>query len=131
VEEAKLRIKEELEKARKRLEAAELLFEKGMLEDAINRIYYAIFYAARAILNVLGFDAKTHSGVISEFGLRVIKPKKLDRKYGQILRKAFEMRESGDYELGIIFEEEEVKKLLKEAKDFLQAANKFVKEKMD
>jgi len=67
-EDVKIRIREELEVAKARLKAAKLLFEKGMVEDAVNRAYYAFFHAAKAMLNTLGFDAKTHSGLISEFG---------------------------------------------------------------
>ena len=40
-EKVKIRIKEELETAKRRLEAAKLLFEKDMIEDAVNRAYYA------------------------------------------------------------------------------------------
>jgi len=50
-----------------------------MLEDAVNRAYYSFFHAAKAMLNALGFDVKT--GLISEFGLRVIKTKMLDKKF--------------------------------------------------
>jgi len=75
----KIRIREELEVAERRLKAAKFLFEKGMMEDAINRAYYSFFYAAKAMLNVLGFDAKTHSGLISEFGLRVVKANLLNK----------------------------------------------------
>jgi uncharacterized protein (UPF0332 family) len=58
-EDVKIRIREELEVAKVRLKAAKLLFEKGMLEDAVNRAYYAFFHAVKAMLNALGFDAKT------------------------------------------------------------------------
>ena len=84
-ENVKIRIKEELEVAKTRLKAAKLLFEKGMLEDAINRAYYSFFHAAKAMLNVLGYDAKTHSGLISEFGLRIIKTNMLERNSRSIL----------------------------------------------
>ena len=72
-ENVKIRINEELRVAKRRLEAAKLLFEKGMLEDAVNRAYYSFFHVTKAILNVLGYDARTHSVLISEFGLRIIK----------------------------------------------------------
>jgi len=123
-------IKEELSLAEKRLRAARILFKENMLEDAVNRAYYSVFYAAKAMLNVLGFDAKTHSGLISEFGLRIIKEKLLPVKYGRILRIAFEMRESGDYEIGVFFDKNEVKNLIKNAEDFLKVARKFVAERM-
>jgi uncharacterized protein (UPF0332 family) len=119
-------IKEEIDKAEKRLKAAEILLEKDMVEDAANRIYYSVFYAAKAMLNSLGYDAKTHSGLISEFGLRIVKPRKADKKLGAILRKTFELRESADYSLAAIIEKEEVEELMKGAKEFLKEAKKFV-----
>ena len=124
-ENVKIRINEELRVAKRRLEAAKLLFEKGMLEDAVNRAYYSFFHVTKAILNVLGYDARTHSVLISEFGLRIIKKDLMD-KIGKYLRKAFEMRESSDYEIGIIFGEEEVSTLIKNAEEFLKKAQEFI-----
>ena len=92
-ESIKIRINEELEVAKRKLEAAKLLFEKGMIDEAVNRAYYSFFHAAKAMLNVLGYDAKTHSGLISEFGLRIIKTNFLDKKFELYLRRAYEMRE--------------------------------------
>lgn len=123
-------IEEEIKIAERRLKAGELLLKEGMLEDAINRLYYAIFYAAKAMLNSVGYDAKTHSGLISEFGLRLIKEDLVKKKYGKILRNAFEKRESSDYEIGVVFEEQEVKELLKSAREFLKNAKSFVKENL-
>ncbi|MBS7636097.1 HEPN domain-containing protein [Candidatus Bathyarchaeota archaeon] len=129
-ESVKLRIKEELESAQTRLKAARLLFEKGMIEDAVNRAYYVFFHAAKAMLNAIGYDAKTHSGLISEFGLRMIKTNLVDKKFGQYFRKAFEMRESSNYEIGIIFGEEEVKTLIENSEEFLKMAKEFVNERL-
>jgi len=129
-ESIKIRIREELEVAKRRLEAAKLLFEKGMIDDAVNRAYYSFFHAAKAMLNVLGYDAKTHSGVISEFGLRIIKTNFLDKKFGQYLRRAYEMRESSDYEIGVVFSEDEVQTLIKNAEEFLKKAQEFVEKRL-
>ncbi len=129
-ESVKIRIKEEVNTAKKRLDAAKLLFKKGMLEDAVNRTYYAFFHAAKAMLNVLGFDAKTHSGLISEFGLRIIKTNLIDKKFGEYFRRAFEMRESSDYEIGIIFSEDEVQTLIKNADEFLKKAKEFTQKRL-
>ena len=79
------------------------------------------------MLNVLGYDAKTHSGVLSEFGLRLVKEKLVEEKYGTILRKAFELRETSDYKIGAVFGKDEVKSLLNEAEGFMDFAEKFVK----
>ena len=111
-------IEEELKIAKKRLESAKLLFQNNLFEDS------------KAMLNVLGFDVKTHSGLISEFGLKIVKEKLAQPKYGIILRRAYEMRESSDYAIGTIFGKEEAEKLLEEASDFLKIAEKFVKERL-
>lgn len=120
-------IKEEITIAEKRLKAAKLLLKANMLEDAINRIYYSLYYAAKAMLNSIGYDVKTHSGLISEFTLRLVKEGLVSKKYGKILRNAFEKRESSDYSIGAIFEKEEVENLLNDAKEFLKRAKIFVK----
>ncbi|MGC8999362.1 MAG: HEPN domain-containing protein, partial [Candidatus Bathyarchaeia archaeon] len=81
-------------------------------------------------LNVLGYDAKTHSGLISEFGLRIIKTNMLEKKFAQYFRRAFEMRESSDCEIGLVFSEEEVQTLIRNAEEFLQKAQEFVEKRL-
>ena len=126
MDEMKKLIKEEITIAEKRLKAAKLLLKANMLEDAINRIYYSLYYAAKAMLNSIGYDVKT-SCLISEFTLRLVKEGLVSKKYGKILRNAFEKRESSDYSIGAIFEKEEVENLLNDAKEFLKRAKIFVK----
>jgi len=129
-DEIKLEIKERLEIARRRLKAASLLLRNSMLDDASNRIYYGVFSAAKAMLNSIGSNPKTHSGLLTEFGLRAVKTNLVAKTYGSTLRKAFEMRESSDYEIGAELGKEEVETLLKEAEGFVTMAEKFVKERI-
>jgi len=82
------------------------------------------------MLNVLGFDARTHSGLISEFGLRMIKTNMLNKKFGQYFRRAYEMRESSNYEVGLIFSEDEVQTLIKNAEEFVKKAQEFVEKRI-
>jgi uncharacterized protein (UPF0332 family) len=82
------------------------------------------------MLNVLGFDAKTRSGLLSEFGLRIIKTNLLNKKFAENLRRAFEMRESSDYEIGVVFSENETQTLIKNAEEFLKEAQKFIKKRL-
>ena len=78
----------------------------------------------------LGYDAKTHSGLISEFGLRLVKEKLVGKELGATLRRAFELRESSDYRIGSVIEKDEVENLVKSIEDFLIKAERFVKEKL-
>ena len=117
-------ISEEINSAKERIDAAELLFNDGKLADAVNRAYYSAFHAATALLHSIGRDAKTHSGLISEVGLQLIGKGLLEKRYGRIIRRLFEARETSDYVVGAIFEKQEVKEMLDEAKSFLQIAEK-------
>lgn len=56
-----------LKTAQEDYEAAEALIELGMLKASMNRAYYSIFHAMRAVLAIEGVDYKRHSGVISHF----------------------------------------------------------------
>ena len=56
-----------------------------------------------------------HIQVLFLIGLRLIKEKCL-KKYGTVLRRIFEARETSDYEIYAVFEKEEIKEFLKQAK---------------
>ena len=53
------------ESEREKLESARILLRTGRFDDAISRAYYAAFYAARALLLLLGVEARTHEGVLA------------------------------------------------------------------
>lgn len=61
------RADDELDAAAKALRAADLLLDAGLVLDAISRLYYAVFHAARAALLVHGKHTKTHTGQVTQF----------------------------------------------------------------
>jgi uncharacterized protein (UPF0332 family) len=67
IEEIKKLSQLRLEKADKTLRDAGLLLSAGSHFGSINRSYYAVFYAARALLATKELDSPKHSGVISLF----------------------------------------------------------------
>ena len=46
---------------------AETILQQGFLTTAVNRAYYAIFYAANALLSTKGIARRKHSSVLGEF----------------------------------------------------------------
>jgi uncharacterized protein (UPF0332 family) len=107
-ENIKIRIREELEVAKTRLKAAKLLFEKGMLENAVNRAYYSFFHARQSHAQRPEIRRKNPFKLNIRVWLKNNKNKPTRQKIRKILQKSLEMRESSDYEIGIIFGEEEV-----------------------
>jgi uncharacterized protein (UPF0332 family) len=131
--EAKKLAEQEIKSSQERLEAAEILLKNRKIVDSISRAYYAMFHAARALLYLYGVEPRTHEGVIREFSRIITEEKLMDKKFGRNLRQAFEMRESGDYRVGVIFEEEDAKDVLEKAKEFVmqikKISEKIIKEK--
>ncbi len=119
-----------LKSADERMKTAEMLLRAGRLVDCVNRIYYAAFNAAKAVLNSMGNDPKTHSGMISEFGFHVVNKGIVSREHGIALRRSFEARESGDYRVGIDFGESEVKELLIQVKLLVSECKKVATEQL-
>ena len=54
-----------MERAHETLEVAAHNLDDGFNAASVNRAYYAIFYAANAILSTEGLARSKHSGVIS------------------------------------------------------------------
>jgi uncharacterized protein (UPF0332 family) len=72
--------------------AQKLCLIMGKFSQSINRSYYAIFHATRALLALNKFDTKKHSGVIAYFNQNYIKTGKIEVKYGKILTLAENIR---------------------------------------
>jgi len=114
-------------KAQNSIEAADILLKAGMNFVAIGRAYYAMFYIAEALLYEEGFEFSKHSGVHGAFGQHFAKPGKLDAKYHRWMIDSFDERLGADYGVDIDLEVEEVQKRVEHARQFLQAAQEYLK----
>jgi len=61
-------VQAEWRRAQKALQAAELLQQHGLAEDAISQAYYAIMHAAKAALLVHDVIAESHAAVVVSLG---------------------------------------------------------------
>jgi uncharacterized protein (UPF0332 family) len=88
-----------LEKADHPLEVAESFCKQGFPQDAASRIYYAMFYAAQALLKAEGIEVMKHSAVESALGYHFAKTGRMDQKYHRMLMNARKVREIVDYDI--------------------------------
>jgi uncharacterized protein (UPF0332 family) len=86
-----------MEKASATLEQARLLLGARHYDGAADRAYYAMFYAASALLAQRGLQFRSHQGVHSAFGKEFAKAGAVDVKYHRMLLNAFELRQIADY----------------------------------
>jgi uncharacterized protein (UPF0332 family) len=79
------------------LQEADLLIEKQHFTGALNRVYYAAFYAARALLAMRSLDSSRHSGVIALFQEHFVRTGLIPTDTARALPRAFEKRQTSDY----------------------------------
>jgi len=89
-------------KARTAATSAKVLLNTGDMDGACNRAYYAMFDAARAALIAAGHEesiknTKTHSGLISNFSLKLVKASQVSIDLGKSLNKVEDLRLMADY----------------------------------
>jgi len=84
-------------KAKASLSSAKRELEANEYNFAMNRIYYAAFYAVSAALLERGISFKKHSGVRSSFHREFIKSGLLDVEWSKFYDRLFEDRQEGDY----------------------------------
>lgn len=117
--------RELLDKARRSLQAAERLLRDGDNDFALSRAYYAMFYAARALLLTRDVRRSKHSGVIAAFNEQFIQSGELPRDLFLKLRDGFEDRAEGDYGLAVI-SEEQARSGIESASQFLEEINRLL-----
>lgn len=87
-----------LNKAKNLLNQAELLLTNQRYDGSINRSYYAIFNAIRAVLALVRLDSRSHQGVIAYFDRYFVKPGIFEKQFSKIIHTAFDTRQDNDYE---------------------------------
>ena len=76
-------------RAKEELQTAELLLHNASFRSSINRSYYAIFHAIRAVNALDGFDSSNQ---------QYVKTGVFGKEISKIIRNASELREQADYE---------------------------------
>ncbi|OHB87514.1 MAG: hypothetical protein A3C38_02340 [Planctomycetes bacterium RIFCSPHIGHO2_02_FULL_50_42] len=105
-----------------------MLLEEGDYESSVSRTYYAMFYAAEAVLLIKNLSFSSHRGVISAFGEHFIKTDIFPRDLGKEFNRAFEKRQLGDYEYTCVISKEEAREILEKGKDFVVKITEYLKD---
>ena len=108
-------------RAEESLASARREFQAESYMIAVNRIYYAAFYAACAALLERGQTFRKHSGVRAAFHSACVKTGLVDMEWGRYYDHLFEDRQEADYVALVSFEREYVQSLLAQCAAFLGA----------
>jgi uncharacterized protein (UPF0332 family) len=86
-------------RARQTLATGKLVMAHEDYITAVNRAYYAIFYAANALLATKGLERSKHSGVIAAFRQHFVKTGIIEVEMSDVYGEAMDDRHDADYEL--------------------------------
>jgi len=107
-------------KAHERLVVAEELHHNGHYEDAVSRSYYAMYYAAKALLLSKGVATRTHRGLLAMIGDYYVKTGLFDYQTFNTLAHTETLRESADYGSGEEITEVISKNVLIDSRHFIE-----------
>ncbi len=90
-------IKYRIDKAYMILDDARLLSSNQRWISAMNRLYYACFYAVHALLLKHNIETLTHNGTKTKFFQEFIKTGIIEKEYGKLYTDLFVWRQEVDY----------------------------------
>ncbi len=119
-------VKYRLNQAIETIELARFLVNNDKLVIAVNRIYYGMYYGLTALALKDSFETSKHGQLIGWFNKEYISTKKVDPKFGKILRNAFQNRTKGDYDVFVNFDRIEVEIMLDEMSVFVEEIERLI-----
>ncbi|HIZ04356.1 MAG TPA: HEPN domain-containing protein [Candidatus Phocaeicola gallistercoris] len=116
-----------IERAYGSLKEAKLMAQGGFYNASINRLYYACYYMAVALLLKNNISAQTHSGVKTMLGMHFTSKGKLSISASKIFTTLFEKRHSSDYDDFVYCDQEMFDELYPKAEAFIEEIKKLIK----
>lgn len=91
-----------------------------------NRLYYSVFHMCQALLLSEKETARRHAGMIHKIGQDFITTGKLDKSYGRLISRLYELRQSGDYDDKFDATEEEIMPFFEKVEALLRDMERLV-----
>jgi uncharacterized protein (UPF0332 family) len=116
-----------IRRAKETLQEVQLHIDNELWATAINRLYYACFYAVSALLLNHNMKSQTHAGTRQMFGLHFVKTGIISKELGKFYSDIFEMRQTGDYDDFVDFTKDDVLGAYIPAKDLIKSIELLLK----
>ena len=107
---------------------SELLLNAGRYRSPANRLYYAAFYAAVAVLLTKRLEFSRHSAVIAFFDKEFILSGQLPKEYSKTLHRAFNERQQDDYIPFVEMDADEISSLFADVQVLVNGIGKYIME---
>ena len=117
-----------MDRAKEDLKTAKDNFREESYRASVNRSYYAIFHALRAITALEQFDPRKHSGIIAYINQNFVKTGVFDKSFSKMVDSAFRLREKSDYDDFYVVSVEEATKQIKTAETIVEIVEKYIQD---
>ncbi len=117
-----------IKRAKETILEVETLIENKFWNTAINRMYYACFYAVSALLVENSINVSSHAGTRQQFGQVFVKTGIVNRELAKHYTNLFEQRQKGDYNDFFDFTEQNVLGLIPMTRDFVDKIEELLNE---
>ena len=117
-----------MDHAREALASARFLIDGEHVRAAVNRAYYATFYAASAAIASEREAPRSHKGVRTLFLDLFVRTGRFDADLGRILAYAEQRRNRADYDAFSVFDANATRDLIGDAERFVAAVESMLNE---
>ena len=114
-------------RAREMLDVARENLADGYFGSACNRAYYAVFYAASALVYSKGMSFGKHSAVIAAFRQYFVKTGEFEKKWSDIYEFVMTSRNAGDYDLTVQISREQGSEVVSNAQGFVEEVEQWLR----
>jgi uncharacterized protein (UPF0332 family) len=115
-----------LQQADESIQEAKTLAQNSLWRGAINRAYYAMFYAALALVVQKQQVISKHSGVIAFFDKEFVRNGIFPKEFSRFFHFAFERRQNSDYGEIFTVNSEEANQAIIEAGQFVDKIKDYL-----
>lgn len=120
LEERRILVGLQLEKAQSMLVQMQLGIDNRMWDMVANRVYYAVFHAVSALLINSEIEVGSHKGAAIRFQQHFVKTGVFNSQEAHMYSRLQQLREEGDYNCYIRTSEDEIMPYIEQAKSFIQ-----------
>ncbi len=118
-----------LEKAKEDLERSKRELEISDYKLTLNRSYYAIFHAIRAVNTLDSFDSSKHSGVIAHFNQFHVKSEEFPSDISKKIANAMNIRQLSDYDDFYVASKKVAEEQVRVAEEILGLVEEYLNKK--
>jgi uncharacterized protein (UPF0332 family) len=108
-----------IKRARETISEVDVHIQNKFWNTAINRMYYACFYAVSALMAKKEISVSSHAGIRQKFGEHFVKTGLVERNLAKHYTELFDKRHKSDYNDFYEHDEQTVLRLFATSKEFI------------